>query len=97
DLLEGSSIHALVVDASVLQPPQFTPDISREQVYAAAGTTHAAVQTAADRGKAISAAAQGVAKIIQQLHAQGIVDGVLGIGGSAGTTIATAAMRALPF
>jgi uncharacterized protein (UPF0261 family) len=97
DLLEGSSIHALVVDASVLQPPQFTPDISREQVYAAAGTTHTAVQKAADRGKAISAAARGVAKVVQQLHAQGLVEGVLGVGGSAGTTIATAAMRVMPF
>jgi uncharacterized protein (UPF0261 family) len=31
------------------------------------------------------------------LHQQGKVDGVLALGGSAGTTIATAAMRALPF
>jgi uncharacterized protein (UPF0261 family) len=31
------------------------------------------------------------------LHAQGQLDGVLGLGGSAGTTIATTAMRALPF
>ena len=32
-----------------------------------------------------------------ELHASGEVDGVLGLGGSAGTTIGTAAMRALPF
>jgi uncharacterized protein (UPF0261 family) len=97
DLLEGASVHALVIDAGVLAPPHFAPDISREQLYAAAGTTHAAVRQAGDRGKAIRAAAQGVVKVIQSLHAQGVVDGVLGIGGSAGTTIATAAMRALPF
>src|SRR5205085_2034639 len=43
------------------------------------------------------AAAQGAARIARDLHAQGRLDGVLGLGGSAGTTIATAAMRALPF
>ena len=40
---------------------------------------------------------QGAAKVVTELHRQGKVDGVLGLGGSAGTTIATAAMRALPF
>lgn len=31
------------------------------------------------------------------LHTQGKVDGILSLGGSAGTTIGTTAMRALPF
>src|SRR6185295_17589848 len=39
----------------------------------------------------------GAAKLVVELHAQGKVDGILGLGGSAGTTIGTAAMRALPF
>src|SRR5207244_3018965 len=49
------------------------------------------------RGRAIEAAAKGVAHIVLDLLAKGAVDGVLGLGGSAGTTIGTAAMRALPF
>jgi uncharacterized protein (UPF0261 family) len=97
DVLRQASVPSLVVDASVLQLPAFTADISRDQVYAAAGTTHAAVQQAGDRGRAIEAAARGVAKVVQELSAKGQVQGVLGVGGSAGTTIATAAMRALPF
>src|SRR5205814_2545643 len=48
-------------------------------------------------GKAIELAAQGVSKLIIDLHAREKVDGVMGLGGSAGTTIGTAAMRALPF
>jgi uncharacterized protein (UPF0261 family) len=36
-------------------------------------------------------------KIVSELAATGQVAGVLGLGGSAGTTIATAAMRSLPF
>jgi uncharacterized protein (UPF0261 family) len=49
-----------------------------------------------DRGQAVNAAAAEAAKLVADAHASGKVSGVLGIGGSAGTTIGTAAMRALP-
>src|SRR5262245_46514756 len=97
DLLRQAGVATLVLDAGVLQAPVFAPDISREEVYAATGTTFDAVRRAADRGQAITAAAKGAAKIAVDLHARGKLDGVLGLGGSAGSTIATAAMRALPF
>jgi uncharacterized protein (UPF0261 family) len=97
DLLRSAGVDCLVLDAGVLKPPLFAPDIPREEVYAAAGTSIDAICAAGDRGKAITVAAQGVAVIAQRLHAEGKLEGVLGLGGSAGTTIATAAMRALPF
>jgi uncharacterized protein (UPF0261 family) len=97
DLLEKAGIDSLVLDAGVLQPPAFKPDISREQVFEAAGTSIEFVRRAADRGKAIEAAAGGAAKLAAELHEASQINGVLGLGGSAGTTIATAAMRALPF
>ena len=97
DLLNQAGIKTLVLDAGVLNPPVFQADIGRDQLYAAAGTTIAEVQKSADRGKAIEAAALGAAHIALDLQKQGKVDGILALGGSAGTTIATAAMRALPF
>jgi uncharacterized protein (UPF0261 family) len=51
---------------------------------------------AGDRGQAVSAAAAEGARLVREAHDAGKVDGVLAIGGSAGTTIGTAAMRALP-
>jgi uncharacterized protein (UPF0261 family) len=45
----------------------------------------------------VAAAARGVAALVTDLAARGTIQGILGIGGSAGTTIGTAAMRALPF
>ena len=96
-LLQESGLTVLVIDAGVLKPPAFAADIAREEVYKAAGTTLAEIQRAGDRGRAIDAAARGAARLALDLQAQGKVDGVLGLGGSAGTTIATAAMRALPF
>jgi uncharacterized protein (UPF0261 family) len=97
DRLHEASVATLVIDAGVLAPPACTAGISREQVFAAAGTSLEAVQRDADRGKAIEAAAKGVARIVIDLHTAGRLDGVLGLGGSAGTTIGTVAMRALPF
>jgi uncharacterized protein (UPF0261 family) len=97
DLLQKRGVPTLVIDAGVLHPPAFSPDVGREEVYRAAGTSLEAVVRAGDRGQAISAAARGAAKLVSDLYAQNKVDGVLGLGGSAGTTIATAAMRALPF
>src|SRR4029077_10952203 len=47
-------------------------------------------------GEAVSQAAVGAAKIVAEAHANGQVEGVLALGGSAGTSIGTAAMRALP-
>jgi uncharacterized protein (UPF0261 family) len=96
DLLHQAGAETLVIDAGVLGPPAFPPDISRETVFEAAGTTYQAVAQAGDRGQAVTLAAKGVALLVNDLHKQGKVSGVLGLGGSAGTTIATSAMRALP-
>lgn len=96
DLLSGYGIQTQVIDAGCLQPPAIVPDIDRNAVFHAAGTTLNAVRSKGDRGTAVTLAAAGVANLVRDLHARGEVHGVLGLGGSAGTTIATAAMRALP-
>lgn len=97
DLLQNAGISTLSMDAGVQAPPHFTPDIAREQVFAAAGTSLAEVRRAGDRGRAVETAARGVARLALDLWNTGKLDGVLALGGSAGTTIGTAAMRALPF
>jgi uncharacterized protein (UPF0261 family) len=97
DLLNQAGIPTILINAGVLHSAHFKPDVEAEEVYAAAGTSLQAVRQAADRGRAIEAAARGAAKIAVDLFNQGKVEGVLSLGGSAGTTIGTAAMRALPF
>jgi uncharacterized protein (UPF0261 family) len=79
-----------------LGTPAFAPDIPRAEVFTAAGADVDQLKATADRGSAVAHAAEGVARVAAALHARGQLTGVLGLGGSAGTTIATAAMRALP-
>jgi len=96
DELRALGLNVAVVDASCLSPSTIPADIPCEAVFDAAGTTLADVRAANDRGHAVTTAARGVAVIVGRLYAEGSVDGVIGLGGSAGTTIATAAMRVLP-
>src|SRR4051794_6330535 len=96
-LLEGQGVETLVIDAGSTGPPGFPPDIDREEVFRRAGTAWDEVRRQGDRGHAVGVAARGVAAIVADLAARGLVDGILAIGGSAGTTIGTAAMRVLPF
>jgi uncharacterized protein (UPF0261 family) len=96
DLLRQAGHQTLVIDCAVLGPPAFAPDIRREELFRAGGTTHEAVLAKNDRGEAVALAARGAAALARRLHGEGKVEGVLGLGGSAGTTIASAAMRELP-
>lgn len=96
DRLRAAGVAVTVADAGVVGPPAFEPDVPREAVFAAAGADYAAVRAAGDRGSAVELAAAGAAKLAADLFARGRLSGVLGLGGSAGTTIGTAAMRALP-
>jgi uncharacterized protein (UPF0261 family) len=96
DELRALSVQVAVVDVSCRDAPTIPADVTREKVFEAAGTTLADVLTLNDRGSAVTAAACGAAALIARLQAEGSVDGVMGLGGSAGTTIATAAMRVLP-
>ncbi|MCY4534909.1 MAG: Tm-1-like ATP-binding domain-containing protein, partial [Bryobacterales bacterium] len=86
----------LVVDMGVLGLPAIEPDLSRQTVVGTVGERIEALAAGGDRGRAVAAMTRGVERILPELHAQGRFDGVIGIGGSAGTTMATAGMRALP-
>ncbi|MCC7421667.1 MAG: Tm-1-like ATP-binding domain-containing protein [Planctomycetaceae bacterium] len=96
DLLRSFEVPVVLVDTGCIGAPAVTADVSREAIFDAAGTTLSDVVREGDRGKAVTAAATGAARLIAQWHAEGRLAGVLGLGGSAGTTIGTAAMRGLP-
>lgn len=89
-------VRCVLVDTGCLGEPSVEADIGRRELFAAGGQMLDALVGAGDRGRAVAAAADGAARLVAEHHGQGRVWGVLGIGGSAGTTIASAAMRQLP-
>jgi uncharacterized protein (UPF0261 family) len=91
DRLLEHGVNVLLVDAGVNEP-SVAPDIGREEL--APNVTELAA--AGDRGAAVTAMALGAERVVARLHRDGRLDGILALGGSGGSSIATQAMRALP-
>ncbi len=96
EAIAGRGHDALVINTGVMGEPAFSPDVDAEEVAQAGGSSLAALREKADRGQAMDVMTRGIADVIVQLYDAGSIDGVLAMGGSAGTAIGTSAMRALP-
>ncbi|GAA4707249.1 Tm-1-like ATP-binding domain-containing protein [Brevibacillus fulvus] len=94
--LHEAGLRTILLDTGILGSPQVAADISREEVALAGGASLPDLIASGDRGAAVGAMAAGAVKLVSQLYASGNLDGILGLGGSGGTAIATQAMRALP-
>ena len=84
DRLQALGVSVTVVDTGCIGEPAFPGEVTRAQVFEAAGTTLAAMLEQRDRGAAVAQAAVGAAKLVQAAYQRGDLDGVLALGGSAG-------------
>lgn len=94
--IESAGVATLVIDAGVLGEPTFPPDIGREEVSLAGGRQLRDLLAEQDRGRSVTAMAAGAAVVVRRLYEEGTIHGLISLGGSAGTTIGTTAMRSLP-
>jgi uncharacterized protein (UPF0261 family) len=95
-LIEERGLPVTVVDFGVLGDPPFILDIGNDQVARAAGSSIEELRQKGDKTLAMRTMQRGLAAVVAGLHAQGRLGGILGMAGSGGTSLATAAMRALP-
>ncbi len=96
DRLHALGVQTTLIDGGIRGEPLTTPDISRQEVARAAGTTVQALVDAGDRGAAVDAMAAGATAIVRKLVDAGEAHGMLGLGGSGGSTLVTLVMRELP-
>jgi len=96
DRIHNAGLRTIMIDVGVLGSPLFGADISPVEVAAAAKEDLASLRSERDRGRSVTAMALGATVILRRLFEEGSIHGVASLGGSAGTAIATAAMRALP-
>ena len=96
DLIEAAGLQTLVVDFGVMGQPAFEPDVSRAEVAIAGGGNLSYLASGTRKDEAMRTMAQGLASVVERLYDEGRFDGILGMGGSGGTSIATSAMRTLP-
>jgi uncharacterized protein (UPF0261 family) len=95
--IERMGETALVVDVGVVGKPATRTDITRQEVAEAGGTPLAKLLENPDREVAAPIMANGATKIVSQLVDEGKVHGIVSMGGTQGTTLATKVMRALPY
>jgi len=74
----------------------FPVDVEADEVARAAGGDLAAVREKQDRGEAMKLMSAGAAAVVRRLYEQKKFDGVIGMGGTGGSSVVAAAMRALP-
>lgn len=94
-IIEDLGLKTYTIHMGVF-PPLFTPDVSNAEVAKAAGEDIEALAAKKDRAWATEVLSKGMEKLVPELYRQGKFDGILALGGSGGTSLATPAMRALP-
>jgi uncharacterized protein (UPF0261 family) len=74
----------------------FPVDIEADAVAAAAGADLATLRNSGDRGLAMKTMAQGAPIVVRKLYDEGAIAGIIGMGGTGGSSVIASAMRALP-
>jgi len=97
DAIEARGGRVMLIDTGVRGGSGgVQASISRNEVAEAADTDLGSLVAGGDRGNAVDAMALGASRVVRRLYAEGRIHGVIGMGGGAGTFVATTAMRALP-
>ncbi len=94
--LTQAGCNVLLIDTSILKHSSQHPDVTAREIVAEAGERLSMLRKTRDRGAAVAALCSGIPAIARKLLADKRIDGIIAIGGGAGTSVGTAAMRALP-
>ena len=99
-IVDDWGCRAFVIDLGVFGEPaldgSWLPDVSRREVANAGGEKIEQLAQAANRRRAIAAMSAGAEEVVRRNYGHGSFDAIVGLGGRAGTAMATTAMRALP-
>ncbi len=99
-IVDDWGCRAFVIDLGVFGEPaldgSWLPDVSRREVANAGGEKIEQLAQEADQRRAIAAMSAGAEEVVRRNYGHGSFDAIVGLGGRAGTAMATTAMRALP-
>lgn len=95
-LIQAQGCSTLTVDFGIMGEPGLRADVARADVVASGGGDLSRLASGDHKDEAMKVVSRGLARIVRDLFDAGKLDGILGMGGSGGTSVATAAMRTLP-
>jgi uncharacterized protein (UPF0261 family) len=96
-VLEGLELTPVVMDISMRGEGDRLADISPAQVALAGGSNLEEIRNSRERSRITDITIAGACKIAWELYGENRLDGVIAIGGSTGSLMATDVMRSLPF
>ena len=94
--LQQAGLSVQIMDAGIRGTSPVSVDINRVEVAKAGGKSLAEVQSIGHEGKALEVMTHGAIACAQKLYRLNQIQGIIGLGGSMGTTLATGVMRSLP-
>lgn len=97
DKLESLGLNPLLVDISMRGEGPTRADITPDEVAAAGGSTIEEIRASKERSRITHITIAGASRIAGERFAQRKLHGVIGMGGSTGSLMATEVMRSLPF
>ena len=93
---ETLGIPVLTLDGGIMGESPFPVTIDREKVALAGGMPLSEVRALGHEGKALTVMINGAIQWAKDLYQQGRIMGIIGLGGSMGTTLGTGVMRTFP-
>lgn len=97
ETLEAHGVDVVHLDASIRSEVAGGAEITPKQVAAAAGKTLQDVRDLKHEGKCQAVMIEGAVKCAQELHARTPISGIVAIGGSMGTALASVVMQSFPY
>jgi len=97
DKFASLGLNPLIMDLAMRGGGPTGADISPGQVAQAGGSSIEEIRSSRERSRITNITISGASAIARALMAERRIDGVLGLGGSTGSLMATEVMRALPF
>jgi uncharacterized protein (UPF0261 family) len=97
ELILARGHDVLTVNTGVMGSTDLFPvDVEADKLAAAGGAGIEQLRDKKDRGEAMKVMCAGASETIKSLYDDGKIDGIIGMGGTGGTTVVTSAMRDLP-
>jgi uncharacterized protein (UPF0261 family) len=93
ETIEAQGVDVIHLDASIRASTDLSVEISPEAIAAAAGKTIQEVRDIGHEGKCQAVMIEGAVKCALELHAKTPISGIIGVGGSMGTALATVVMQ----
>ncbi|RRD50462.1 Tm-1-like ATP-binding domain-containing protein [Arachnia propionica] len=93
--LRAHGAETLTIDVGSFSTSELA-DVTSDEVIRAAGEDPEELRERRDRGEMMGVMSRGVAEVVRGLCSEGRIHALLAIGGSGGSSVAAAAMHALP-